>query len=94
MKTISNGRFGVIKRVIEHKNIHYQYIARGTKKECLQYMIDLSHNSFKQGWCSNVQLSLHIFQITQSAYFHIIKYYKNQEEQLRIEYEIIKYQEL
>lgn len=33
MKTLSNGRFGIIKRVIENKNIKYEYIARGTKKE-------------------------------------------------------------
>lgn len=94
METLSNGRFGVIKRVIINKSIVYKYIARGTKKECLQYMIDLAHNSFKQGWCSDVQLSLHIFPISESAYFNIIKSHKNQVEQLRIEYEIIRYQEL
>lgn len=93
METLSKGRFGVIKRVIINKRIQYAYIARGTRQECLQYMIDLAHNSFKQGWCSDVQLSFHIVPCSQSAYFNITKFHKNQVEQLKIEYEIIKYQE-
>lgn len=94
MITKSNGRFGVIKRVIKNKSITYKYIARGSKKECLQYMIALFYNSSYIGWCSDVQLSFSVFPTKGTAYFSINKYIKNEGEQFRIEYEITKYQEL
>lgn len=94
MKTISKGRFGVIKRVKTKEGTYYNYIARGNRIECMLYIIDFAKDAFKMGWSSNVQLSLHVFPNPISAYFNIIKYNRNQTESLRIEYEISKYTEL
>lgn len=94
MKTISKGRFGVIKRVKQKKGAYYNYIARGSREECMLYIIDFAKDAFKLGWSADVQLSLHVFPNPTSAYFNIIKYNRNQTESLRIEYEISKYTEL
>lgn len=94
MKTISKGRFGVIKGVKTKEVTHYSYIARGSKEECMLYIIDFAKNSFKLGWSADVQLSLQIFRNPISAYFSIIKSNRNQTESLRIDYKISKYIEL
>lgn len=94
MKTISKGRFGVIKRVITKEGTYLSYIARGSREECMLYIIDFAKNAFKLGWSSDVQLSVHVFPNHVSAYFNIIKYNRNLTESLRIEYEISKYTEL
>ena len=94
MKTISKGRFGVIKRVKTKESTYYNYIARGSREECMLYIIDFAKDAFKLGWSADVQLSLHVFPNPVSAYFSIIKYNRNQTESLRIEYEISKYTEL
>ena len=94
MKTISKGRFGVIKRVKTKEGTYYSYIARGTKKECMLYIIDFAKNAFKLGWSTDVQLSLNVFPNTLSAYLSIIKYNRYKKVSLRIEYEISKYIEL
>ena len=94
MKNISKGRFGVIKQVKSKEGTYYSYIARGSREECMLYIIDFAKNAFKLGWSADVQLSLHVFPNPVSAYFSIIKYNRNQKESLRIEYEISKYIEL
>lgn len=94
MKTISKGRFGVIKRVKTKEGAYYSYIARGSREECMLYIIDFSKNAFKLGWSADVHLSLHVFPNTVSAYFNIIKYNRYLKESLKIEYEISKYTEL
>lgn len=94
MKTISKGRFGVIKRVKTKEGTYYSYIARGNREECMLYIIDFAKDAFKLGWSADVQLSLHVFPNPVSAYFSIIKYNRNQTESLRIEYEISKYTEI
>lgn len=91
MKTVSKGRFGVIKQVKTKKSTYYNYIARGSKEECMLYIIDFAKDAFKLGWSADVQLSLHVFPNPMSAYFSIIKYNRNLTESLRIEYEISKY---
>lgn len=94
MKTISKGRFGVIKKVKTRGCTFCSYIARGSREECMLYIIDFAKDSFKLGWSADVQLSLHVFPISVSAYFSIIKYNRNQKESLKIRYEISKYIEL
>ena len=94
MKTISKGRFGVIKQVKTKEGTYCSYIARGSRKECMLYLIDFAKDAFKLGWSTDVQLSLNVFPNTLSAYLSIIKYNRYKKESLRIEYEISKYTEL
>lgn len=94
MKTISKGRFCVIKRVITKESTYCRYIARGSREECMLYIIDFAKDSFKLGWSSDVQLSLHVFPNTGNAFFYIIKYKRRLKISLRIAYEISKYTEL
>lgn len=94
MKTISKGRFGIIKGVKSKEGTYYSYIARGSREECMLYIINFAKESLKLGWGTDVQLSLQVFPNHLSAYFSIIKYNRNQKESLRIEYEISKYIEL
>lgn len=94
MKTISKGRFSVIKGVKTKEGTYYRYIARGSREECMLYIIDFAKDSFKLGWSADVHLSLSVFPNNVSAYFSIIKYNGNQTESLRIDYEISKYIEL
>lgn len=94
MKTISKGRFSVIKGVKTKEGAYYRYIARGSKEECMLYIIDFAKDSFKLCWGADVHLSLSVFPNNVSAYFSIIKYNRNQTESLRIEYEISKYIEI
>lgn len=94
MKTISKGRFGVIKEVKTKEGTYYSYIARGSREECMLYIIDFAKDAFKLGWSTDVQLSLHVFPNHVSSYFSIIKYYRNIIESLRINYKISKYIEL
>lgn len=94
MKTISKGRFGVIKRVETKEESFFRYIARGSREECMLYIIDIAKNAFKLGWSADVQLSLHVFPNLVSAYFSIIRYNRDQTVSLRIEFEISKYTEL
>lgn len=91
MKTISKGRFCVIKAVKTKEGIYYKCIARGSREECMLYIIDFAKNAFKLGWSTDVQLSLHIFPKTISAFFDIIKYNRILTESLRIEYKISRY---
>ena len=94
MKTISKGSFSVIKGVKTKKNAYHKYIARGSREECMLYIIDFAKNAFKLGWSADVHLSLSVFPNHVSAYFSIIRYNRNQTESLRIEYKISKYIEL
>ena len=94
MKTISKGRFGVIKGVKTKEGTYYSYIARGSRKECMLYLIDFAKDAFKLGWSADVQLSLNVFPNHLSAYLSIIKYNRYKKVSLRIEYEISKYTEL
>lgn len=94
MKTISKGRFGVIKQVKTKEGTYNSYIARGSREECMLYIIDFAKDSFKLGWCTDVQLSLDVFPNTMSAYLSIIKYNRYKKVSLRIEYIISKYTEL
>lgn len=94
MKTISKGRFGVIKRVKTKEGTYYNYIARGSRKECMLYIISFAEDALKLEWSVDVHLSLHVYPNPMCAYFNIIKYNRNQTEILRIEYEISKYTEL
>lgn len=94
MKTISKGRFGVIKQVKTKEGTYSSYIARGSREECMLYIIDFAKDSFKLGWSTDVQLSLDVFPKTMSAYLSIIKYNRYNKVSLRIEYIISKYTEL
>lgn len=94
MKTISKGPFCVIKGVKTKEETFFRYIARGSREECMLYIIDIAKDSFKLGWSSDVHLSLSVFPNHVSAYFAIIRYNRNQKESLRIEFEISKYIEL
>lgn len=94
MKIISKGCFGVFKLIEIDKRVCKVCIARGTKTECLSYVIELANDSHKLGWCSDVQLSLHVFPLNKDACFNIIKYDKTGLKQiLRIEYHIARYKE-
>lgn len=94
MKIISKGCYGVCKLIEIDKGVCKVWIARGTKTECLRYVIELANDSHKLGWCSDVQLSLHVFPLNQDACFNIIKYDKTGLKQiLRIEYHIARYKE-
>lgn len=94
MKTISKGRFGIIKQVKTKEGTFYNYIARGSREECMLYLIDFAKNTFKLYCTTDVQLSLNVFPNTLSAYFSIIKYNRYKKVSLTIEYEISKYTEL
>ena len=94
MKTISKGRFSVIKGVKTKEETFYRYIARGSREECMLYIIDIAKDSFKLGWSTDVHLSLSVFPKNVRAYFSIIKYNRNQTESLRIDYKISEYIEL
>ena len=94
MKTISKDCFSVIKRVKTKEDSFYRYIARGSREECMLYIIDLAKDCLKLSWNTDVHLSLSVFPNHISAYFSIIRYNRNQTESLRIEYEISKYIEL
>ena len=94
MKTISKGEYGVIKRIKQKEGTYYNYIARGSREECMLYIIDFAKDTFKLGWSADVLLSLNVFPNHTSAYFSIIKYNRNKKVSLRIEYEISKYTEL
>lgn len=94
MKTISKGRFGVIKKVKTKEVTYCSYIARGSREECMLYIIDFAKDAFKLGWSADVQLSLHVFPNHVSAYFSIIKYNRNEKVSLRIDYKISKYTKL
>ena len=78
MKTISKGRFVVLKGVKTKGGTYYRYIARGSREECMLYIIDFAKDSLKLGWSTDVHLYLHVFPISVSAYFNIIKYNRNQ----------------
>lgn len=94
MKTISKDSFSVIKEVKTKKSTYQRYIARGSREECMLYIIDFAKDAFKLGWSTDVHLSLSVFPNHVSAYFSIIKYNRYQTESLRIEYKISKYIEL
>ena len=94
MKTISKGSFSVIKGVKIKKSTYHRYIARGSREECMLYIIDFAKDAFKLGWSADVHLSLSVFPKNVSAYFSIIKYNQNQTESLRIDYKISEYIEL
>lgn len=91
MKTISKGRFGVIKRFKTKEGTYYEYIARGNRKECMLYIISFAEDLLKLSWSGNVHLSLHVNPNPMCAYLNIIRYNRRQTESLRIEYEISKY---
>lgn len=94
MKTISKGDFGVYKVYMVNKRACKVWLARGTKTECISYIIELANNSCKLSWCTDVQLSLHVFPRNNYASFYIIKYEnKSLREKLRIEYIIARYEE-
>lgn len=94
MKTISKGRFCVIKGVKTKESMYYRYIARGSREECMLYIIDFAKNAFKLGWSADVHLSLQVFPNHVNAFFSIIKYKQFITESLRIDYKISKYTEL
>lgn len=94
MKTISKGCYGVCKLITTNERLCKVWVARGTKTECVSYIIDLANDSHKLGWCSDVQLSLHVFPRNNDACFNVIKYDKNDINViLRIEYQIARYTE-
>ena len=94
MKIISKGCFGVCKIIEINKRVCEVWIARGTKAECVSYLIELANESHKLDWCSDVQLSLHMFPHNNDACFNIIKYDKKDlKQRLRIEYHIARYKE-
>lgn len=74
MKTISKGCYGVFKLITTNERLCKVCVARGTKTECVSYIIDLANDSHKLGWCSDVQLSLHVFPRNNDACFNVIKY--------------------
>ena len=61
MKTISKGSFSVIKGVKTKKSTYHRYIARGSREECMLYIIDFAKDAFKLGWSADVHLSLSVF---------------------------------
>lgn len=94
MKTISKGCFGVYKVYMVNKRACKVWLARGTKAECISYIIELANNSCKLSWCSDVQLSLQVFPRNNDACFDVIKYdNESLREKLRIEYIIARYKE-
>ena len=94
MKIISKGCFGVCKLISTNGRVCKVWVARGTKAECVSYIIDLANDSHKLGWCSDVQLSLHVFPRNNDACFNVIKYdEKDINVILRIEYQIARYKE-
>ena len=94
MKIISKGCFGVCKLISTNERVCKVWVARGTKTECVSYIIDLANDSHKLGWCSDVQLSLHVFPRNNDACFNVIKYdEKDINVILRIEYQIARYKE-
>lgn len=94
MKIISKGCYGVCKLITANERVCKVWVARGTKTECVSYIIDLANDSHKLGWCTNVQLSLSVFPRNNNAYFNVIRYdAKDINVILRIEYQIERYKE-
>lgn len=94
MKTISKSCYGVCKLISANDRVGKVWIARGTKTECMSYIIDLAYDAHKLDWCSDVQLSLHVFPRNNNACFNVIKYDENDIKViLRIEYQIAIYEE-
>lgn len=94
MKTISKGRYGVTQQLTKDGIIMCcGFVARGSKKQCYEYIIKLAKDARLTDWDEEVQLSLHLFQKSTSAYFHILKYKGNYEVDSRIEYQIERYKD-
>ena len=94
MKTISKGRYGVTQQLTKDGIVMCcGFVARGSKKQCYEYIIKLAKDARLTDWDEEVQLSLHVFPKSTSAFFHILKYKGNYEVDSRIEYQIERYED-
>ena len=94
MRTISKGKYGVIKQLTKgDKSMFCGFVARGSRKQCYKYIIKLAEDAQAKAWDRDVQLSLHVFPKSTSAFFHMIKYKGSIEEESRIEYLIERYED-
>lgn len=92
MKTISKGRYGVTQQLSKDGIIMCcGFVARGSKKQCYKYIIKLAKDARLTDWDKDVQLSLHLFPKSASAFFHILKYKGIYEVESRIKYQIKRY---
>ena len=92
MKTISKGRYGVTQQLTKDGIIMCcGFVARGSRKQCYKYIIKLANDARLTDWDEDVQLSLHVFPKSASAFFHVLKYKENSEVKSRIEYLIERY---
>lgn len=87
MRTISKGRFAVVKRLTQKGiSLNGGFVARGSKKQCCKYIIKLAEEARAKVWEQEVQISLHVFPKTDNAFFSVITYDENYNEIRRIEY--------
>ena len=94
MKTISKGKYGVIKKLTkEGKSMFCDFVARGSRKQCYKFIIKLAKDAQKMAWNKDVQLSLHVFPKSNNAFFHVLTYKEGFEVGNRIEYQIVLYKD-
>lgn len=94
MKTISKGKYGVTQQLTKNGIIMCcGFVARGSKKQCYEYIIKLAKDARLIDRDEDVQLSLHVFPKSTSAFFHILKYKEIYEVDCRIEYQIERYKD-
>ena len=94
MRTISKGKYGVVKQLTKgDKSMFCGFIARGSRKQCYKYIIKLAEEARVKAWDRDVQLSLHIFPKSGYAFLHVCTYKGVYEVESRIGYQIVLYKE-
>lgn len=94
MRTISKGNYGVVKQLTkDDKSMFCGFVARGSRKQCYKYIIKLAKDAQVMAWDKDVQLSLHVFPKSNSAFFHVLTYKEVFEVESRIEYQIVLYKD-
>lgn len=94
MRTISKGKYGVVKQLTKgDKSMFCGFVARGSRKQCYKYIIKLAKDTQAKAWNEDVQISLHVFPKSVNAFLHILTYKERFEEESRIEYQIVLYKD-
>ena len=92
MRTISKGKYGVIKQLTKgDESMSCGFVARGSRKQCYKYIIKLAEEAQVKAWDRDVQLSLHVFPKSDYAFLHVYTYKEEYEVDSRIEYQIVLY---
>lgn len=94
MRTISKGKYGVVKQLTKgNKSMFCSFVARGSRKQCYKYIIKLAKDEQVKAWDRDVQISLHVFPKSVTAFLNVITYKEEYEVESRIEYLIVLYKD-